>query len=195
MPAIGSIQHVALQMEAEKELGNPKALNTQIVAMAHPDATAAILSKREITCHLTSPPFQYEQIRDPGIRKVMDSYQAGGRGVVGLGRGRSGGVWGRRQPKVGEDRAHDTGVLHSGDETQATATARAGQHVERARPVHQRRPGPGAWGALAPGVARAGVALAGVRISGHRATVAGRTPPRAPSWTRASARSAAGPTR
>jgi NitT/TauT family transport system substrate-binding protein len=78
MPAIGSIQHVALQMEAEKELGNPKALNTQIVAMSHPDATAAILSKREITCHLTSPPFQYEQLRDPGIRKVMDSYQAAG---------------------------------------------------------------------------------------------------------------------
>ena len=78
MPAIGSIQHVVLQMEAEKELGNPKALNQQIVAMAHPDATAAILSKREITCHLTSPPFQYEQLRDPGIHKVFDSYHAAG---------------------------------------------------------------------------------------------------------------------
>ena len=92
--------------------------------------------------------------------------------MVGLGRGRSGGVWGRRQPKVGEERAHDTGVVHGGDETQATATAGTGQHVERDRPGHQRRPGPGAWGAWAPGVARAGVALAGVRISGHRAAVA-----------------------
>jgi sulfonate transport system substrate-binding protein len=78
MPAIGSIQHVVLQMQAEKELGNPKALNQQIVAMAHPDATAALLSKREITCHLSSPPFQYEQLRDPGIHKVFDSYQAAG---------------------------------------------------------------------------------------------------------------------
>ncbi len=78
MPAIGSIQHVALQMQAERELGNPRALNTQIVAMSHPDATAAILSKREITCHLTSPPFQYEQLRDSGIHKVMDSYEAAG---------------------------------------------------------------------------------------------------------------------
>ncbi len=78
MPAIGSIQHVVLQMQAEKELGNPKALNQQIVAMAHPDATAAILSKREITCHLSSPPFQYEQLRDPGIHKVFESYQAAG---------------------------------------------------------------------------------------------------------------------
>ena len=49
--------------------------------------------------------------------------------MVGLGRGRSGGVWGRRQPTVGEDRAHDTGVVPGGDETQATAPARAGQHV------------------------------------------------------------------
>ena len=65
-------------MQAEKELGDPKKLNQQIVAMAHPDATAAILSKREITCHLTSPPFQYEQLRDPGIHKVFDSYQAAG---------------------------------------------------------------------------------------------------------------------
>jgi len=78
MPAIGSIQHVALQMAADKELGNPKALNQQVVAMSHPDGTAAILSKREITCHLSSPPFQYEQLRDPGIHKVFDSYQAAG---------------------------------------------------------------------------------------------------------------------
>src|SRR2546425_891804 len=75
MPAIGSIQHVVLQMEAEKELGDAKRLNQQIVAMAHPDGTAAILSKREITCHLSSPPFQYEQLRDAGIHKVFDSYQ------------------------------------------------------------------------------------------------------------------------
>lgn len=78
MPAIGSIQHVALQMQAEKELGDARKLNSQIVAMSHPDATAAILSKREITCHLTSPPFQYEQLRDAGIHKVFDSYQAAG---------------------------------------------------------------------------------------------------------------------
>ena len=75
MPAVGSLQHVVLQMAAEKELGDPKRLNQQIVAMSHPDATAAILSKREITCHLSSP-FQYEQLRDKGIRKVLDSYQA-----------------------------------------------------------------------------------------------------------------------
>lgn len=35
MPAIGSIQHVALPMEAEKELGNPKALNAPGIAAVH----------------------------------------------------------------------------------------------------------------------------------------------------------------
>jgi len=78
MPAIGSIQHVVLQMQADKELGEAKRLNQQVVAMSHPDATAAILSKREITCHLSSPPFQYEQLRDPGVHKVLDSYQVAG---------------------------------------------------------------------------------------------------------------------
>lgn len=78
MPALGSLQHVVLQMQSEKELGDPKKLNNQIVAMAHPDGTAALLSKREITCHLSAPPFQYEQLKDPGIHKVFDSYQVMG---------------------------------------------------------------------------------------------------------------------
>jgi len=42
--------------------------------MAHEDATAALLSHREITCHLSGPPYQYEQLRNPGIVKVFDSY-------------------------------------------------------------------------------------------------------------------------
>lgn len=78
MPAVGSIQHIILQMEAQKELGSPKALDALVVAMSHPDGTAALLSKREITCHLSAPPFQYEQLRTPGIHKVFDSYQAVG---------------------------------------------------------------------------------------------------------------------
>ena len=78
MPALGSMQHVVLQMAAEKELGDAKKLNQQIVAMSHPDGTAALLSKREITCHLTSPPYQYEQLRDKAIHKVLDSYEAAG---------------------------------------------------------------------------------------------------------------------
>ncbi|MGH2372553.1 MAG: ABC transporter substrate-binding protein [bacterium] len=75
MPAVGSIQHVVLQMAAEKELGNPLALDSLVVAMSHPDGMFALMSKREITGHLTSPPFQYLELQITGIRKVFDSYQ------------------------------------------------------------------------------------------------------------------------
>ena len=78
MPAIGSVQHVILQMQADRELGDPMKLNQQIVALSHPDGTAAILSRREIACHLSAPPFQFEQLRDPGIKKVFDSFQVVG---------------------------------------------------------------------------------------------------------------------
>lgn len=78
MPAVGSIQHVVLQMAAEKEFGNAHALDQLIVSMAHPDAMFALMSKREITGHLTSPPFQYLELQITGIRKVFDSYQVVG---------------------------------------------------------------------------------------------------------------------
>ena len=75
LPAIGSVQHIILQMEAEKELGDARKLDRQVVAMSQEDATAALLSRREITCHLSGPPYQYEQLRSAGVTKVFDSYQ------------------------------------------------------------------------------------------------------------------------
>ena len=76
MPAIGSMQHVVLQMQAEKDLGDPKKLNQQVVAMAHPDATAAILSKREITCHLSVAALPVRAAPRPrhpqGLRQLSD---------------------------------------------------------------------------------------------------------------------------
>lgn len=78
MPAVGSIQHVVLQMAAEKELGNALALDSLVVSMSHPDGMFALMSKREITGHLTSPPFQYLELQITGIRKVFDSYQVVG---------------------------------------------------------------------------------------------------------------------
>ena len=45
--------------------------------------------------------------------------------AFGLPAVRRGGVWGRRQPTVGEDREPGAEVVHGGEERQATATARA----------------------------------------------------------------------
>ena len=78
LPAVRvSIQAVTLQMAAEKEFGagNHTKLDNLTVSMPHPDATAALLSKQtEITAHLSSPPFQYQQLKNEGITRVLSSY-------------------------------------------------------------------------------------------------------------------------
>jgi NitT/TauT family transport system substrate-binding protein len=73
-----SIQAVTLQMAAEQAFGpgQHNKLDRLTVSMSHPDAQAALLSgTSEITAHFGAPPFQYQQLEKPGIRKVLDSYQ------------------------------------------------------------------------------------------------------------------------
>ena len=78
LPAVRvSIQAVTLQIAAEKEFGegNHTRLDNLTVSMPHPDGTAALLSKQtEITAHLSSPPFQYQQLQNEGIKLVLSSY-------------------------------------------------------------------------------------------------------------------------
>jgi NitT/TauT family transport system substrate-binding protein len=72
-----SVQAIMLQMIAEKTLGKFDALDRLTVGMSHPDGTAAMLSgKLEVTSHFTSAPFQYQQLENPAIRKVLSSYDA-----------------------------------------------------------------------------------------------------------------------
>jgi NitT/TauT family transport system substrate-binding protein len=72
-----SVQAIMLEMIAEKTLGRFDALDHLTVGMSHPDGTAAMLSgKLEVTSHFTSAPFQYQQLENPAIRKVLSSYDA-----------------------------------------------------------------------------------------------------------------------
>lgn len=72
-----SVQAIMLQMIAEKALGKFDVLDKLTVGMSHPDGTAAMLSgKLEINSHFTSAPFQYQQLENPAIRKVLSSYDA-----------------------------------------------------------------------------------------------------------------------
>ena len=72
-----SVQAIMLQMIAEKTFGKFDALDKLTVGMSHPDGTAAMLSgKLEISSHFTSAPFQYQQLENPAIRKVLSSYDA-----------------------------------------------------------------------------------------------------------------------
>ncbi|MEG1942348.1 MAG: ABC transporter substrate-binding protein [Angelakisella sp.] len=50
-------QHVLLCMLAQKQLGDPNALDTQLVSMSHPDAANALLADTEIAAHVATPPY------------------------------------------------------------------------------------------------------------------------------------------
>ena len=72
-----SIQAVILQMAAAQAFGdeNYGQLDKLTVSMAHPNARTALLSgKSEITAHLTSPPYQYQELQDPNIHQVFSSH-------------------------------------------------------------------------------------------------------------------------
>jgi NitT/TauT family transport system substrate-binding protein len=77
-PAPGSIQHILLSMAAEKELGSATALDAIGVAMAHPDAAAALINKKDITGHFTAPPYNFQELSTEGITQVVDGADAFG---------------------------------------------------------------------------------------------------------------------
>jgi NitT/TauT family transport system substrate-binding protein len=78
LPAVKvSIQAITLQMAAEKAFGEGQQnrLDALTVTLSHPDAQAALLSgQSEITAHFSSPPFQYQQLKNPAIHTVLNSY-------------------------------------------------------------------------------------------------------------------------
>lgn len=86
LPAVGvSVQARILQMAAEKEFGagNQNKLDNNTVTLAHPDATAALLSRStEITAHLSNTPFQEQALKDPKVHKVFSSYDILGGAVT-----------------------------------------------------------------------------------------------------------------
>ena len=79
LPAVRvSIQAITLQMAAEKVFGAGQhgKLDPLTVSMSHPDGHLAMMGGRsEITAHFTSAPFMYDQLGDPRVRKVVDSYE------------------------------------------------------------------------------------------------------------------------
>jgi len=77
MPAVKvSMQAIMLQMAAAKEFGEAKfnSLDHLTVSMAHPDATAAMLGgPSEVVANFSSAPFQYRQMKNPNIRRLLTS--------------------------------------------------------------------------------------------------------------------------
>ena len=76
LPAVKvSIQAVTLQMAAEKAFGpgQEHKLDSLTVTMSHPDAMAALAS-HAITAHFGAPPFEYQELKMPGVHTVLNSY-------------------------------------------------------------------------------------------------------------------------
>ena len=73
-----SIQPILLRMAVVRELGEADSgrLDPMTIALSHPEATAAMLSGAgEVTAHFTSPPYYQMQLKKPGIRAVLNSYE------------------------------------------------------------------------------------------------------------------------
>lgn len=58
----GCTQHILLCMLAGQQLGDPMALDGQLVSMSHPDALQALLSGTEITAHVATPPYLQQEV-------------------------------------------------------------------------------------------------------------------------------------
>lgn len=72
MPGPDSIQSVVLRKAAEEQLGDARALDSQIVAMGHPDGVQALIGG-QLAAHVTSPPFQAQEAEE-GAHKILESY-------------------------------------------------------------------------------------------------------------------------
>ncbi|MDE8346166.1 MAG: ABC transporter substrate-binding protein, partial [Acidocella sp.] len=79
LPAVKvSIQAIILDMAAAKEFGQSKfnKVDPLTVSMSHPDGLSALLNGTAgITAHFTSAPFMYEELKNPKVHRVLDSYK------------------------------------------------------------------------------------------------------------------------
>ena len=76
-----SIQAVTLEMEAARLFGQAQfgKFDPLTVSLAHPDAMAALMTGRsEVNAHFGSPPFQYQELADPRMHRVINSYDVTG---------------------------------------------------------------------------------------------------------------------
>lgn len=76
LPQPGSVQHILLAMAAERELGDAGRFDDQLVTMAHPDGMNALLSRKEITAHFTSPPYIFKESEEEGIHQIISGKEA-----------------------------------------------------------------------------------------------------------------------
>ncbi|HBE76449.1 MAG TPA: ABC transporter substrate-binding protein, partial [Firmicutes bacterium] len=70
VPALDSVEHILLTMVAEKELGSPAALNSNIKVLSHSEAAAALIAKQNLTAHFAIPPYLFKECLIPGLHSI-----------------------------------------------------------------------------------------------------------------------------
>jgi NitT/TauT family transport system substrate-binding protein len=82
VPAVKvSVQAITLQMAAAQAFGKQEfnKLDPQTVSMSPPDATVALMNGgSEVTAAFSVPPFQYQQLDNPNIHTVLNSFDVMG---------------------------------------------------------------------------------------------------------------------
>lgn len=78
LPQPGSIQHILLSMGAEREFGDAKYFDNQLVTMKHPDGMNALLANSDIDLHFTSPPYLFEELKAENASLVISGDQCFG---------------------------------------------------------------------------------------------------------------------
>ena len=78
LPQPGSIQHILLQMAAEKQLGTAQAFDNQLLALSHPDGVTSFVSGDESILHFTTPPFIQSELAVEGAREILTGQEAFG---------------------------------------------------------------------------------------------------------------------
>ncbi|EOD00814.1 ABC transporter substrate-binding protein [Caldisalinibacter kiritimatiensis] len=79
LPQPGSIQHILLSMACEKTFKDAHKLDNLLVTMAHPDGMNALLAKKDITAHFTSPPYIFKELDNEGFHQVLTGKEAMGK--------------------------------------------------------------------------------------------------------------------
>lgn len=77
-PQPGSVQHILLAMACEREFGDAKKYDNQLITLAHPDGFNALLAKKEISAHFTAPPYLMKELEQPGMTQVLSGTAAFG---------------------------------------------------------------------------------------------------------------------
>jgi sulfonate transport system substrate-binding protein len=78
LPQPGSIQHILLSMAAEKQLGKSDIFDNQLLTMKHPDGMNALLSRRDVAAHFTSPPYIIMELTEPDMKMILHGREAMG---------------------------------------------------------------------------------------------------------------------